>query len=357
MDGHAPGNTWILHVDLDQFVAAVEIRRRPELRGRPVVVGGSADPTQRRVVVATASYEARAYGIHSGMPLRQAVRLCPDTVFLETDHVACEAASQDVMTTLRAFGPVQVLGWDEAFVGTDVPEPERLAADIRRAVTDRTELTCAVGVGDNTHRAKLATGFAKEGGITRRRGIYRLTATEWQEVMAHRPTTALWGIGPRMRENLAELGITTVGELAAADPDVLIKRFGPTMGPYYLALGRGDGSTTLTTEPPPPKSHGSQRTFPRDLTDYRDVARYVSDTARLHARAAAELTRTVTRVEVTLRFAPFFTKTKSRTVRPPTTDADVIERAAIEVLDRFDDDRPVRLIGVRVVFTEPGQDP
>ena len=125
---------WILHVDLDQFIAAVEVGRRPELRGRPVVVGGSGDPTQRRQVVATASYEAREFGVRSGMPLRAAVRRCPDAVFLPSDPSAYEAASARVMDTLRRFPVVvEVYGWDEAFLGARTEDPEGLAAAVRRA--------------------------------------------------------------------------------------------------------------------------------------------------------------------------------------------------------------------------------
>ena len=124
---------WILHVDLDEFLAAVEVRRRPELKGRPVVVGGSGDPTQPRMVVATASYEARAFGVHSGMPLRTAARRCPDAVFLPSDRPAYDEASAEVMETLRKFPVVvEVWGWDEAAVGTDTDDPEALAAALRR---------------------------------------------------------------------------------------------------------------------------------------------------------------------------------------------------------------------------------
>ena len=153
---------WVLHVDLDQFIAAVELLRRPELAGRPVVVGGHGDPT-RRGVVATASYAAREFGVHSGMPLRTAARRCPDAVFLAADNPAYEAASEEVMAVLRSFGPtdgavVEVMGWDEAFVGAATDDPEGLARRIREAVRSGPRLTCCVGIGDNLLRAKIATG-------------------------------------------------------------------------------------------------------------------------------------------------------------------------------------------------------
>src|ERR687895_2714462 len=198
---------WILHVDLDQFIAAVEVMRRPELQGRPVVVGGSGDPSQRRAVVATASYEARAFGIRSGMPLRTAARRCPDAVFLPQDPAAYEDASARVMAVLRTFPVVvETAGWDEAFIGADTDDPETLARSIQRAVLAKTGLSCSVGIGDNKHRAKIATGFAKPA------GVHRLTAADWMSVMGERPTAALWGIGHRLERRLADLGIITVAQ-------------------------------------------------------------------------------------------------------------------------------------------------
>ncbi|MGH3362704.1 MAG: DNA polymerase IV, partial [Nocardioides sp.] len=154
---------WVLHVDLDQFIAAVEILRRPELEGLPVVVGGRGDPTERGVV-ATASYEAREFGVGSGMPLRLAARRCPDAVFLPTDHVAYDAASAEVMATLRSLDwdgvpvVVEVLGWDEAFVGAgeeygDLGDPLGFADELRGAVLEATRLHISVGVGNNNLQA------------------------------------------------------------------------------------------------------------------------------------------------------------------------------------------------------------
>ena len=159
---------WILHVDLDQFLAAVEVLRRPELAGRPVVVGGDGDPTRARQVVATASYEARAFGVTSGMPLRQAARRCPAAVFLPTDRPAYDAASARVMATLRSFPVVvEVWGWDEAFVGADADDPEALARAIQARVRLATARDCAGGIGETKLQAKTATGFAKPGGVHR----------------------------------------------------------------------------------------------------------------------------------------------------------------------------------------------
>jgi DNA polymerase IV len=342
----SPG--WILHLDLDQFIAAVEILRRPELRGKPVIVGGAGDPNQRRAVVATASYEAREHGVHSGMPIRTAARKSPDAVFLATDAPAYEEASAQVMATLRRFPVVvEVLGWDEAFMAARTAEPEALAREIQQAVLDATGLHSSVGIGDNKHRAKLATGFAKPA------GIFRLTADEWEDVMFARPVTALWGIGPKMARNLAELGIATVADLAAADPAKLTARFGPTMGPYYWRLGHGAGGTRVDPAPRVPRSHSRSETYPDDLTDRAEVAGHIATLARELAGQAVREERDVKRVAVTVRYAPFFTKTRIKTLPAATRDAETIVERALEVLDRFDGDRPIRLLGVRVEFTDP----
>jgi nucleotidyltransferase/DNA polymerase involved in DNA repair len=152
---------WILHVDLDQFIAAVEVLRRPELRGLPVVVGGDGDPAKRGVV-ATASYEAREYGVHSGLPLRTAARRCPDAVFLPADREVYEAASAEVMAVLCELSPAtEVMGWDEAFLAVETEDPEAFARLVQERVLTATQLACSVGIGENRLQAKLATGFGK----------------------------------------------------------------------------------------------------------------------------------------------------------------------------------------------------
>ena len=354
---------WILHVDMDQFIAAVEIRRRPELRGLPVVVGGSGDPTQPRQVVATASYEAREYGVHSGMPVRAAYKKCPEAVFLPSDPAAYESASTEVMDTLREFPVVvEVWGWDECFVGAETDDPERLAAELRAAVEERTTLTCSVGIGDNKTRAKLATGFAKhtrshaepfEGAGTPNTGIYRLTAANWREVMDHRPVRDLWGIGARMERNLNELGVVTVADLAAADLEVLKKRFGPKMGVWYAALGRGLGDTQVTDVPREPVSRSREETFQRDLVDRDEIEAEVRRIAVQVTEDVAAEGRTIQRVWLKVRFTTFYTPIKSRKLPETTQDPEVIATTALTLLEKFDLRRPIRLLGVRVEFVPP----
>jgi DNA polymerase-4 len=335
---------WVLHVDIDEFIAAVEIARRPELRGRPVVVGGAGDPTQRSVV-ATANYVAREFGIHSGMPMRTAFRRCPDAVFLPSDPPAYDAVSERVMAALRTLPVVvEVLGWDEAFLGVHTADPETLAAAVKRVVHDATGLSCAVGIGDNRLRAKLATGFAKPG------GVFRLTRHNWVSVMGDRPTDALWGIGAKTARKLADLGVRNVADLARSDPAVLAERFGPTMGPWYRALAYGAGGTEVSAEPYVNRSRSRETTFQENVTDRSELDERLVALARRVAEDVAGEGRPVVRVAVKVRFAPFFTRTRSVSLPEPTTDPAEIERAARSALDRFDRLGPVRLLGVRADF-------
>jgi DNA polymerase-4 len=338
---------WVLHIDLDQFIAAVEMLRRPELAGQPVVVGGTGDPTLRGVV-ATASYAAREFGVRSGMPLRTALKRCPDAVFLAVDKPAYDAASADVMAVLHEFPlVVEVMGWDEAFAGAETDEPEALAADIQAAVLERTQLSCSIGIGDNMLRAKIATEFGKPA------GRYRLTATNWDEVMGGRPTEALWGIGAKTARKLADRGLHTVRELAAADPAALAADLGPTMGPYYVQLGRGLGRRVVEGTPWVPRSHGREVTYQENLTDWADVQREIAELARTVAAELQEEGRPAARVGVKVRFAPFATHTRSATLPAPTLDPALFETAALDVLGLFRPGRAVRLLGVRAEFERP----
>jgi DNA polymerase IV len=341
---------WIFHVDLDQFLAAVEVLRRPELVGRPVVVGGDGDPTRPRQVVATASYEARAFGVRSGMPLGQALRRCPDAVFLPSDHPAYDAASASVMATLRSFGwPVEVWGWDEAFMGVRSTDPEALARAVRQRVLAETRLSCAVGIGESRLQAKTATGFAKPGGVA------RLTRRTWIATMGDRPVTAIWGVGSRTAARLGELGIHTVEDLARADHGELARHFGPTIGPHLRVLGLGGDDAPIVDEPWVAKSRSKEETFTRDVGGAEAIAAHVR---RLAAEVTAEVVaggRRITHVAVKVRTASFWTRTKiAKLPDGPTTDAEVVAAMAGTVLARFESTGPVRLLGVRVVLEPPG---
>ena len=339
---------WVLHVDMDQFIAAVEVLRRPELAGLPVIVGGRGDPTERGVV-STASYEARAFGVRSGMPLRTAVRRCPDAVVLPVDKPAYDAASAVVMDTLRAVpgAVVEVLGWDEAFVGVEADDPEAVAQRIRADVLEATDLHCSVGIGDTKVRAKIATEFGKP------RGTFRLTGDTWFEVMGERPTKDLWGVGPRISQRLAALGLMTVRDLAEAQDALLAAEFGPQTGPWLGELGRGESSSTVDDTPWVARAHGRETTYQRDLSGADEVeeavrvlAAQVVDDLRAEGRACA-------RVHLKVRFVPFFTVNRSRKLAEPTWDAAVVADTALALYRALDDDRPVRLLGVRAEMVPP----
>jgi nucleotidyltransferase/DNA polymerase involved in DNA repair len=335
---------WVLHVDLDQFIAAVEILRRPELRGLPVVVGGDGDPTKRGVV-ATASYAAREFGVYSGTPMRTAARRCPDAVFLPVDKAAYEAVSDVVMAALRELGYVtQVMGWDEAFVAVETDDPESVARRIQRQVRAASQLECTVGIGENLLQAKLATGFGKPA------GVFRLTCQTWFGVLGQRPSGALWGIGAKTERKLAELGIRTVAELAAADVAMVAARFGPTIGPWLVQTGRGLSSAEVTAEPYVPRSRSRETTFQQDIKDWDRVRAEVLRLAGQVTRDVEAESRPAVRIVVKVRYAPFFTSTHGHTLAEPTSDEAVIGQAALAALDGFIDRRPVRLLGVRAEF-------
>ncbi|MFD9704100.1 DNA polymerase IV [Lentzea sp. NPDC059081] len=341
----------VLHVDLDQFIAAVEVLRDPSLRGRPVVVGGNGDPAER-AVVATASYEAREFGVRSGMPLRTAFKKLPDAVFLPVDHALYEAASADVMAVLRSFPVVvEVMGWDEAFVGASVDDPLALARSLQAAVLSSTGLHCSVGIGDNKLRAKIATEFGKPA------GVFELTRDNWVEVMGHRPTSALWGVGAKTERKLAEMGLTTVTDLARASEADLAARFGPRMGPYFRSLGLGAGDTVVSATPWVAKSRSHEKTFQQDLTSLDDIRREVVALAHQVAVDVVAEGRPVVRVGVKVRFAPFFTKVRLMKLPAPTSSASELAEAALVVLDRFEHGRAVRLLGVRAEFSGDDVEP
>jgi len=339
---------WILHVDLDQFLASVELQRHPELRGLPVVVGGNGDPAEPRKVVTCASYEAREFGVHAGMPLRTAARRCPDATFLPSDPAAYDEASDRVMGLLRDLGhPLEVWGWDEAYLGADVDDPAALAERIRTVIEAETGLSCSVGISDNKQRAKVATGFGKPA------GVFQLTDANWMSVMGDRAVDALWGVGPKTAKRLAGLGITTVADLAATDATLLTSTFGPTTGLWILLLAKGGGDTNVSAEPWVPRSRSHVVTFPEDLTEPAEMDSAITELAKQTLAEITEANRTVTRVAVTVRTKTFYTRTKIRKLAVAGNDEQAILETALDLLHQFELDRPIRLLGVRLELAMP----
>lgn len=370
-DREPPRYRWLLHLDLDQFQVSVERLRRPELIGIPVIVGGDGDPTKARQVVTCASYEARKRGVRAGMALRSAQRKMPDATYLPLDMPAYDEASAQVMDTLRARGlPIEVWGWDEAYLGVQqvdsavrISDPEVLAmaTELRELVFDATGLTCRIGIGDNKQRAKMATGFAKRGvtkeqaaltGLDLPDGVFLLDVRNWTPLMGHRPPRDLWSVGPKTAAKLTDMGIDTVDALAAAPRADLIARFGPHQGNWLYVLSHGGGDATITVEEWVAKSHSKSRTYPQDLTtltEQETAAVALLDELLAQLR---EEGRTAFRVAVTTRTATFFSRTTSRMLGAPTVDPTIIGPVIVDLLHHLNaleghGGRPVRLIAVR----------
>ncbi|MDR7417818.1 MAG: DNA polymerase IV [Armatimonadota bacterium] len=343
----------ILHVDMDAFYAAVEQLRRPDLRGRPVVVGGDGDP-RKRGVVSTASYEARRFGVHSGMPLRTAYRLCPDAVFLPVDFKAYREVSERMHAILRDTGArVESLGLDEAFLDcTGLPESgEVIARRIKRRIAAELHLTASVGVGPNKLVAKIASGMDKPDGLT------VITQDEIAKRLGPLPVTVLWGVGPKTAGRLREaFGVQTVADLAALSVEQLQETFGPRHGAYLHDIAHGVDDSEVVTEWEP-KSISREETFQVDLRQMgimrdaiRRMAAEVADDLRREGYRAATIT-------LKIRLVPFTTLTRSRTLAAPTDDAETIGDLAVALLDRVPVNRPVRLLGVRAAKLSPAAPP
>jgi DNA polymerase-4 len=252
------------------------------------------------------------------------------------------------MDTLRTFGaPVEVAGWDEAFMAVATDDPESLAREIQARVLERTRLWSTIGIGDNRLQAKLASGFGKP------RGVFVLTGETWAEAMDGQPTAELWGVGAKTAAKLEALGIRTVAELAHADPEVLAGRFGPRSGPWLARLARGEGSAEVHPEGWVARGRGREHTFQQNLSDPDEIGGEIERLAREVARDVARERRRAVRVVVKVRFAPFFTNTRGVPLAEPTADPDALADAATRALARFALDRPVRLLGVRAELDDP----
>lgn len=333
----------ILHMDMDAFFAAVEQRRHPELIGKPLVIGGTGDPTERGVV-STASYEARKFGIHSAMPLRTAFKLCPDAVFLPVDYREYSRVSDVIKGLLREFAPVmQDVGIDEAFLDiSQVERPaEEIARDIKRRISEKTGLTCSIGIAPNKLLAKIASDMQKPDGIT------ILTKKDIESRLWPLAVRKLIGVGPKTEGRLKAMGIKTIGELAALPLETLIESFGNSYGNYLHEAARGIDESPLVTHWEP-KSSSRETTFQKDVSDWQDIARTVADLSMEVARdirRAGYKGRTVT---LKIRFSDFETLTRARTMDAPADSAETIRKAAFECLKRVEFKKKVRLIGVRI---------
>jgi DNA polymerase IV len=342
----------IMHVDMDAFFAAIEQRNNPDLKGKPVIVGG---PPGSRGVVSTCSYEARQYGVHSAMPIAQAVRLCPDGVFLTLDSSAYTFAAHQIKAIFLRFAPaVQMVSVDEAFIditGTSQrhPSPREVALEIKRTVYREIGITCSVGIGPNKLIAKLGSGLEKPDGLT------IIFGEDIKKRLYPLPVGQLWGVGPVTEKYFASKGINTIGDLASVNGEKLRRELG-VKGVYLAGRSRGfDDSIVLDDNSrPDEKSISHEYTFDRDTYDL----------SQIHAMILALTEKVVTRMQkgdwlagtiaLRVRYSDFKTITRQKAVSEPTEDLRVIFQTARGLLPSQDVvSQGVRLVGVRVSHIVP----
>jgi DNA polymerase-4 len=332
----------IAHLDLDAFFAAVELHRRPELRGRPMVVGG--DP-RGRGVVATASYAARRYGVRSAMSCAEALRRCPELVFVTPDHAHYREWSRRVWDVVREQAEaVEQVGIDEGYLLLGDEDPEAAALAVQRAVAREMRLSCSLGVATCKVVAKIASDARKPG------GLLVVPAGEEATFLAPLPLRALPGVGPQTERRLRAAGIERLGDLAAMDDAALRATLPGEVGRELRRRARGEDGRAVEPEPAAAVSISAERTFERDVTDPAERDAHLS---RMSERLADSLVRrelTARTVTVKLRYPDFDTRTRSRTLTVPTRDAGRIAELAREGLRRALDERPgpLRLLGVAV---------
>jgi DNA polymerase IV len=363
-DDHAPGNRApgnrapddsgcrILHVDMDAFYASVEIRDRPELTGKPVIVGGLGG----RSVVLSATYQARAFGVRSAMPMSRARRLCPHAVVIPPRHGVYGAVSKEVMAIFRDVTPlVQPLSLDEAFLDVSgatrlLGSPAAIGQRIRREVADQQQITCSVGVAPNKFLAKLASVQCKPD------GLLVIPADAVLDFLHPLPVSALWGVGERTGSTLARLGLRTVGDIARTPVKALEAELGQAAAAHLSALawGRdGRGVETAVRE----KSVGAEETFGTDVADPEVVRRELLRLSRRTASALRSSGFAARTVVVKLRKADFKTITRSRTLAEPT---DVTQRIYDTACDLYaasglSGQARLRLVGVRATGLVPAE--
>jgi DNA polymerase IV len=327
------------HADIDAFYVAVELQRRPELRGLPVVVAG----TGPRAVVTTASYEARKFGVFSATPAERARRLCPDAVFLPPDFELYRARSRDVFAVLRSHVErVEAASLDEAYLDlTGLERPKAAARWIKQAVHEETGLTCSIGLGPSKLVAKVASDAEKPDGFV------VLSREEARERFKDASPGLIPGIGPRTTEKLRRGGITTLGQLRRVPVDQLVDAFGPGTGPYLLRLANFDDEREVTPVRVA-KSESRETTFDTDIHDPAELARVISELSAQLCERLVKQERRGRNIGIKVRLDDFSTHTRATTIAEATNDETVVTPIALELLHAFAAPRPVRLLGVRV---------
>ncbi len=332
---------------MDAFFAAVEEKRHPELIGKPLVIGGSGDPTKRGVV-STASYEARKFGIHSAMPLKTAYELCPRAVFFPVDYEAYSKESHKIKEILRRFTPlVEDVGIDEAFL--DISEirkhSEEIAKEIKSEIKKETGLTGSIGIAPNKLLAKIASDMDKPDGLT------IILETDIARILHPLPVRKLWGIGPKTEEYLKGMGIDTIGALASLPLETLTDRFGPSYGNYLYHASKGIDDSPLITHWEP-KSVSRETTFQKDISNWQSIAKTLAELTREVVADMKESGFEARTVTVKIRFSDFETLTRAHTLPKSTDSEEEIRKTAFACLKRVELKKKVRLIGVRASHLE-----
>ena len=341
----------IAHLDCDAFYATVELTRRPELKGRPVIVAGSGP----RAVVTTASYEARKFGVGSAMPASRARRLCPDAVVIPPDFEAYRATSKAVWETVcTRLELVQRMGLDEAYADlTGVPKPLRVLREVVEEVREKTGVTISVGVGPSRLVAKCCSDHGKPAGLV------AMGREEACERFATAPTSRVPGIGPKTAERLAELGLMTLGQLQRADEGRLAARFGSRTAAFLKARAEFRDDTPVETDSGPAKSYSSETTFDEDVSDLGELEAVVRRMSRQLCEGLAKngSSRRGRTIGIKIRLADWTNATRARSIQTPTNDVAVVTEIALELLHAYAPPQPVRLLGVRIAGFEDVVEP
>jgi DNA polymerase-4 len=340
----------IAHLDMDAFYVSVELRRRPELRGRPVIVAG----TGPRAVVTTASYEARRYGVGSAMPAARARRLCPDGVYLPPDFPYYREASAQVMELVRASAPaIEVIGLDEAYLDlTGLPAPKAQMRSLAIAIDRHTGLGCSIGIGPSKLVAKVASDAEKP------RGFVVLSREQACVRFSDARCGLIPGIGPKTAERLRAGGLDTLGKLAAAAPERLAAAFGPRLGAELQRRARFEDDAPVTQERKV-ISESRETTFDTDIASLEQLETVLAELVAKLCDGLARQQRRGRTIGIKVRLDDFSTHTRARTLAEPVAGADRVGPVALDLLRRFAPPRPVRLLGVRVAgleTTEPASE-
>lgn len=333
----------IIHIDMDAFFASVELKRRPEFKGRPVIVGGDGDPTKRGVVSA-ASYEARRFGVRSGMPLRTAYKRCPQAVFLPVDFEAYGRESERFMAILRGYTPlVESFGLDEAFMDvSDCPIPPLdIAREIKRRIREELGLTASIGIAPNKLLAKMASDMNKPNGFT------AIKEKDIEKTLYGLPVRRLWGVGEKTERRLNELGIKTIGELARVPVQHLIRNFGDAFGRMLYEHSHGiDESPVVPFYEP--NSMSREVTYQEDTRDLYLVKETLFELTKDVVNRLKDEGYKARTVTLKIRYSDFHTITRAKTMDKPTDSFNDIWAIALEILNKVNMEKKVRLVGVKV---------